>query len=49
MSELLRDIRYRARGKTWRDVWAWFLVPYGIRLALTAIIAGQVVHLFTSY
>lgn len=43
--ELLDEIAYKVRGSTWRDVWAWFLEPYGIRLALSVIIAGQVIHL----
>lgn len=32
MSELLQGIKYRVRGKTWRDVWAWFTYAGGARL-----------------
>lgn len=34
--ELMRDIKYRTRGKTWRSVWAWFMVGHGLRLFVAA-------------
>lgn len=32
INELLREIGYRVRGSTWRDVWAWFTYGSGARL-----------------
>ena len=32
LNELRQDIAYMVRGKTWRDVWAWFTAFGGARL-----------------
>lgn len=42
MSELLREIRYRVRGSTWRDVWAWLTYGSGMRLPVALVLAWYV-------
>ncbi|MDZ7594412.1 MAG: hypothetical protein U0932_07150 [Thiobacillus sp.] len=41
-NELMIELRDKIHGATWRDVWAWFMVGYGLRLFFTVLIAFQV-------